>query len=136
MRKILFLLLIFTVVIGSSQAFAAPSNWAVSEVESARENNLVPVNLLNDYQTQITREEFSEMAVMLYEALSGEIARNQFQNPFTDTSNPEVLKAYDLGIVKGFGDGTFRPDRTITREEIAALLFRTHTQLVFQTGPK
>ena len=125
MRKILFLLLIFTVVIGSSQAFAAPSNWAVSEVESARENNLVPVNLLNDYQTQITREEFSEMAVMLYEALSGEIARNQSQNPFTDTSNPEVLKAYDLGIVKGFGDGTFRPDRTITREEIAALLFRT-----------
>ena len=125
MRKILFLLLIFTLVIGSSQAFAAPSNWAVSEVESARENNLVPVNLLNDYQTQITREEFSEMAVMLYEALSGEIARNQSQNPFTDTSNPEVLKAYDLGIVKGFGDGTFRPDRTITREEIAALLFRT-----------
>jgi hypothetical protein len=112
-------------VIGSNQAFAAPSNWAVSEVESARENNLVPVNLLNDYQTQITREEFSEMAVMLYEALSGEIARNQSQNPFTDTSNPEVLKAYDLGIVKGFGDGTFRPDRTITREEIAALLFRT-----------
>jgi len=125
MRKILFLLLIFTVLIGSNQAFAAPSNWAVSEVESARENNLVPVNLLNDYQTQITREEFSEMAVMLYEALSGEIARNQSQNPFTDTSNPEVLKAYDLGIVKGFGDGTFRPDRTITREEIAALLFRT-----------
>lgn len=125
MRKLLLLALIFTIVIGSGQALAAPSEWAVGEVEKAMENNLIPSNLLGEYQNKITREEFSEMAVMLYEELSGEVARNQSANPFNDTSNPEVLKAYDLGIVKGFGDGTFRPSRTITREEIAALLFRT-----------
>lgn len=125
MKRILFLVLIITLVLGTTQAFAAPSQWAIAEVDEARENNLVPLNLLRDYQNKITREEFSEMAVRLYETLSGEVAKNQSKNPFTDTSNPEVMKAYDLGIVKGFGDGTFRPKQTITREEIAALLFRT-----------
>src|SRR5690554_4068955 len=125
MKKLIFVLLILTIVISSTQAIAAPSQWAVAEVQKARENNLVPANLLGDYQKNITREEFSEMAVRLHEALSGEISRNSSENPFTDTSNPEVLKAYELGIVKGFGDGTFRPGKTITREEIAALLFRT-----------
>lgn|SRR5690554_270359 len=125
MKKLIFVLLILTIVISSTQAIAAPSQWAVAEVQKARENNLVPANLLGDYQKNITREEFSEMAVRLHEALSGEISRNSSENPFTDTSNSEVLKAYELGIVKGFGDGTFRPGKTITREEIAALLFRT-----------
>jgi len=125
MRKLLFLLLIFTMVIGSTQSMAAPSEWAVPEVERAKDNNLVPINLMSNYQNKITREEFSEMAIRLYEALSGKVARNQSENPFSDTSNPEVLKAYDLGIVKGYGDSTFRPAKTITREEIAALLFRT-----------
>jgi hypothetical protein len=39
-----------------------------------------------------------------------------------------VAWASSAGIVTGFGDGTFRPDAGITREEIAAMLHR-HSQL-------
>ncbi len=125
MKKLLTLLLILIMLAGSTQALAAPSQWAVAEVETAQDYNLVPQSLLSNYQSNITREEFSEMVIRLYEALSGNVARNESGNPFSDTTNPEVLKAYDLGIVEGLGDGTFRPKSTITREAIAALLFRT-----------
>jgi hypothetical protein len=30
-------------------------------------------------------------------------------NPFKDTTNPEILKAYDLKIVKGTSADTFSP---------------------------
>ncbi|MCL2408929.1 MAG: S-layer homology domain-containing protein [Oscillospiraceae bacterium] len=36
-----------------------------------------------------------------------------------------VAWAYDAGFVKGYDDGTFRPDNPITRQEFAALLART-----------
>jgi hypothetical protein len=32
--------------------------------------------------------------------------------------------AYGAGIINGYGDGTFRPDASITREEIAVMLMR------------
>lgn len=125
MRKITLFWIIVAMMMGSVGVVAAPSNWAVGEIEKAREQNLVPRNILGDYQKSITREEFSEMSVMLYEALSGNIAENKSENPFVDTLNPEVLKAYDLGIVKGTGQGRFMPDSSITREEIAVMFFRT-----------
>ena len=35
-----------------------------------------------------------------------------------------VSWAVEQGIVKGMGDGTFAPDRAVTREELAAMLYR------------
>ena len=35
-----------------------------------------------------------------------------------------VAWAYEIGLAEGYEDGTFRPDRTATREELAAFLFR------------
>lgn len=70
MKKKLLLVLIFTLILSSGISFAAPSNWAIQEVEKAIELNLVPQILLKDYQENISREEFSEMVLNLYEALS------------------------------------------------------------------
>jgi hypothetical protein len=39
-----------------------------------------------------------------------------------------IIRASSAGIVTGFGDGTFRPDAGVTREQIAAMLHR-HSQL-------
>ena len=125
MKRFLVLLITVTILLSGSLGFAEPSSWALKEIERAKEENLVPEDLLSNYQDNITREEFCEITVKLYQSISGEIIKPEFENPFTDTSNPEVIKAYNLGIVGGVGEGKFAPDNTITREEIAVMFFRT-----------
>jgi len=102
-----------------------PSSWAKAEIDKAKEIGIVPERILGDYGSSITREEFSEVAVSLYEALSGKKAVLQGDNPFTDTQNVKVIIANDLGIVKGIGDGRFAPELMITRQEISVMLYRT-----------
>jgi hypothetical protein len=104
---------------------SVPSNWAKPEIEKAEAYELVTEKLLGKYQNHITREEFSELAVRLYEALSGKSARIPEVNPFVDTSNPEVLKANLLGIVYGISEKSFSPNNPISRQEIAVMFYRT-----------
>ncbi|MBQ6845721.1 MAG: S-layer homology domain-containing protein, partial [Oscillospiraceae bacterium] len=43
---------------------------------------------------------------------------------FNDTDNQEILKAYNLGIVKGVSSNQFAPYNNITRQEICVMLVR------------
>jgi hypothetical protein len=43
--------------------------------------------------------------------------------------------AAENGLVNGYGDGTFRPNRSITREEMAALLHRYMNYLGYEFTP-
>lgn len=45
-------------------------------------------------------------------------------NPFTDTYDAEVLKAYNLGITNGTSETTFSPEELITREQMATMMTR------------
>lgn len=102
-----------------------PSTWAKAKIDEAIAAKLLPEGIQGAYRSNITREEFSEVAVNLYEALSGQVGAAQGENPFTDTENTKVRIANDLGIVKGVGDGLFAPDNEITRQEISVMLYRT-----------
>jgi hypothetical protein len=44
--------------------------------------------------------------------------------PFDHWSSPYVEAARANGALSGYPDGTFRPNKTITRAEIAAAIFR------------
>ena len=44
--------------------------------------------------------------------------------PFADTSNIYAAVLSDHGIVEGYEDGTFRPDRSLTRAELSAIVWR------------
>ncbi|SCG84434.1 putative lipoprotein yafL [Proteiniborus sp. DW1] len=102
-----------------------PSEWAKIHIEKAKGNNLIPETLQSRYRANITREEFCQVVINLYEALSGKEGILPEKNPFTDTKNTQILKAYQLGIVKGKGNGKFDPYNTITREEISVMLYQT-----------
>ncbi|WP_058301332.1 S-layer homology domain-containing protein [Gorillibacterium timonense] len=105
--------------------FKDASNWALVDLRSARTSGLtLPVQDLS-YNKAITREKFCEIAVKLYEKLAQKSAPSSSKNTFEDTSNPEILKAYELGIVKGTSKTTFSPQANITREEVATMLKRT-----------
>ena len=100
-----------------------PSSWAESEVNSAKNAGLVTDSVTEDYQANITREQFCEMVVKLYEKITGKKAKRGYIS-FDDTYNDEILKAANLGIVNGYSEDTFAPHDYITREQIAAMLVR------------
>lgn len=110
--------------LGLQSYYQNASSWAFEELDRAVELRLISDNIRDDMKKEITREEFSEVAVRLYELLTDNTVsiNGQF---FTDTTNQAVLKAAKLGIVKGIGEGKFVPNNPVTRQEIAVMLRRT-----------
>lgn len=102
------------------------SDWAKTEIEKARDLDLIPTVLQGqDLTRPITRLEFAAVCVKVFENLSGAQALPAVVNPFTDTSYPEVLKAYNAGITVGTSATTFSPDALLDREQCATMLTRT-----------
>lgn len=106
-------------------AWSEASSWATGELTKANSTGLIPDILKGaDLTKPITREEFCELALLLYEKSTGKSPAPVSPNPFTDTKNPQVLKAFALGITTGTSATTFSPQVLINREQCAAMLFR------------
>ncbi|MDF2891163.1 MAG: hypothetical protein K0R80_1530 [Clostridia bacterium] len=100
------------------------STWAEKELTEAYDYGMTYTTVMQSFQKPITREEFCTLAIKLYEKLSDKKAVPS-SNPFKDTTNPEILKAYELKIVKGTSVDTFSPLNKITRQEICVMIYRT-----------
>lgn len=101
------------------------SSWAVSELQKAENYGLIPDMLKGaDMMKPISREEFCELSVLLYEKASKQLAQPASPNPFVDTQNAQILKAFQLGITNGISSTSFEPKTLINREQCAAMLFR------------
>lgn len=97
--------------------------WAKEYVLNCLNLGLVSDKLQLKFKEDITREEFCEIIIKLYEMKTGlTIDINKIKNPFTDTNNKSILKAYSLGIVLGREPNKFKPNSFITREEAAVIL--------------
>ncbi len=104
---------------------ASGSTWASAELAQADALGLIPDVLLDaDLTTDITRAEFAAVAVKVYEALSGTAALPALANPFTDTTDVEILKAYNIGAVNGTSATTYSPNDLLNREQAATMLTR------------
>ena len=102
-----------------------PSEWAEDYISEAERKGLITDRIQGDYKDSITREEFSELAVILYETLSRKEVTPQVDNPFVDTNNPKIVVANQLGLVNGKGEGNFSPYGEINREEVSTVLYKT-----------
>lgn len=122
-KRIILCVLVFAMLM-STEAFAFElHDWAVSEFELARGVGLVTENAyLLEYDSDITRVRFCELAVRLYDSLAEKKSRSSSEHPFEDTQNSSVNKAYGLGIVSGISESEFGPYLNITREQIALML--------------
>ncbi len=106
-------------------AWGKASPWAEEELKKADDLGLIPESLRGgDLTRPITRAEFAAVSVKVYEALSGTKAIPAVNNPFTDTKDVEVLKAYNLGITAGTADDKFSPGVLLNREQMATMLTR------------
>ena len=108
-----------------------PSRW---ELDKANKLDVIPeIFKKQDLTQNITRKEFAHVAVKLYEKLTGNKATAVANNPFKDTDDVEVLKAYNIGITQGTGADTFTPDALITREQMATMMTRALTKAGIDT---
>ncbi len=101
------------------------SEWAKPELQQAQELGLIPDCLDGaDLKGHITRAEFAAVCVKTYEELAGTAALPSVVNPFTDTADIEVLKAYNINVVNGTSATTYSPAGLLTREQMATMLTR------------
>ncbi|NPV93325.1 MAG: S-layer homology domain-containing protein [Firmicutes bacterium] len=114
--------------------YANASSWATAGLDKASGLGLIPDILKGaDLTRPITRKEFAAVSVKLYEKLSGKTAMPAAVNPFKDTNDPEVLKAYHVDITSGIAADKFGPDVVLNREQAAAMLTRVFKK-VFVPG--
>lgn len=108
-------------------AFKGASSWAAAELEKAAGYGFITDSIKDNMSAPITREEFAEVAVKLYEKYTGKQAVTGDMSVFSDTSNPEIFKAYNLKIVNGtdIAKKLFTPKGSVNRQQVAAMLFRT-----------
>jgi len=110
--------------VGNTAYYSGASDWATAELDKAVKYGLITPSIKDKMSEPITREEFAELAVLLYEKTTGKTVQPESPNPFTDTNNPEILKAYKLGIVTGVGNNKFDPKALTNREQVATMLSR------------
>lgn len=118
---------------GASDPADTPADWAQPEIVSAFEQALIPLSLAGNYGANITRAEFCNLIVALFESkfdseisdILSEKGLSADKSVFTDCTAYNVQAAYALGIVSGRGGGIFDPNGEITRQEAAVMLTNT-----------
>lgn len=115
-------------------ASEGPSSWAEKEYNIAVSKSYITDRLKTNLQQPITRLEFVELIVKSYEKVMGEISNiTDEDNPFTDTTNLNVVKAYKMGFVTGVTETTFAPDTSINREQLLVMFVRMNTGIEERT---
>lgn len=110
-------------------AYSNVSFWAAEAVDSMAELGFLPESMKNaDMSMPITRQQMCQMAVLVYNQIMGTPGFGPSgANYFSDTTDPAVAYAFEQGIVSGYGDGTFRPDNYLSREEFFKITYNMMT---------
>ena len=121
------------------------SDWSKPEIQKAAACNLLPYELTDKYQSNITRKEFCDLIYRLiatefspdsdsrmgqWSAIESVIYERQLTDKvnsvsFSDCEDYKIKFLSGADIIYGMGDGTFAPDESITREQAATILYRT-----------
>ena len=87
----------------------------------------MPSQVDSAFDTAITREDFCSLAAAVYRAWEKKDALTAYTSSrvsFSDTDNADVLLCASAGVVNGVGNGKFAPQKNITRQEAASMLYR------------
>lgn len=115
--------------------YRQPSTWAKDEVLEASKMNLNNMEIITGYHGDITRAEFAKLMVQAYFKYAWQAKEvnkyipsdweDDIFNDIDDVVNKNYITwAYYLDITNGTGDNKFSPDKKITRQEIATMLYR------------
>lgn len=101
------------------------NDWYYSSVTSLKQLGILSGKAAGRFEpnAQLTRAEALKVAL----AVANIAPTAKYTGNFTDVSRtawyaPVIATAVQRGIVRGYGDGTFRPDSPVNRAEIVAML--------------
>ena len=110
-------------VASAAQFYSGVADWFEPSLREMQELNLLPPSFFGfDLSKDITRGEMCELAVYALERITGYAIIPEYDNYFSDTKEEFILKAYELGIVKGYPDGSFQPEDKLTRQEFFQII--------------
>lgn len=125
-RRICALILCLALCLGMGAevlAYTGVSGWAQEDVDAADKLGIIPASLEKKALSgAMSRLEMCHMAVNTFEEITGTSLYPAKLNHFSDTKDADVCVAFELGLVNGLPDGTFRPSQTITRQEFAKII--------------
>ncbi|WP_165861229.1 family 10 glycosylhydrolase [Paenibacillus paeoniae] len=104
------------------------SHWAKASIEEAVKRGIVMGYEDGTFrpQAQVTRAQFVTLLMRAFEGESAAAPAVSFKDEgsIPDWAKASVKKAVALGLLTGYADGTFRPDKAISRSEMTALIVR------------
>ncbi|MBE6914109.1 MAG: bifunctional metallophosphatase/5'-nucleotidase [Ruminococcaceae bacterium] len=95
---------------------ATGANWSKATIAKAASLGLVSVDL--DGTQPISRLDFCKVAANLYD-----VEPSVKESAFTDCDNAYVTALVKAGVINGMGGTIFAPDATLTRAQIAKILY-------------
>jgi len=98
-------------------------DWYAGFVASAQSAGIIGNDAFRP-NDRITREEMCELLAAFYENKNGEIPADEAEFTDFDTVNNKdaVNKAYALGFISGYEDGSFKPMQNMTRAEAVTVV--------------
>lgn len=112
-------------VLGLKPEVGQGNNWTQPVITQAANLGLTSAN--TDPNVPMTR---AGMAVLIAKALKIEPLKGDAKAPFNDISGLDeqtqglLAALYKAGVFEGYPDGTFAPDRSLSRAEMALLIER------------
>lgn len=97
------------------------SHWARNFLNLALEEGIISRGEITDLDVPISR---ALMAKIVVKAM--DLSRLYNDSPFPDTTNVYAQTLYDYGISDGYSDGTFGPNRSLTRAELSTIVCRMY----------
>lgn len=108
------------------------SSWALDEVRQADWIGIFPDSLRHvDLRENIMRAEFAAVSVNTYVLLARQTVQPYSPNPFSNTNDADVLRAYAAQLTDGMGGGKFSPNTLLTREQGATMLARAYKHALY-----
>ena len=132
MKKILAMFAVFFMMSAFNASNAAvysdvpADHWANTEITAVVNDNVLPLLKKNTYfpEQEVSRSDFNSA---LLRTLGHRNTTISEENPFSDVCSSradygDILLSSKLGLIYGYNDGTFKPDRIMTKAEAASVI--------------
>jgi len=107
----------------------SPNYWAYQSIQALSQQNIISGYSDNTFRPDnpVTRAEFATMIIKSLNKEGMPIARRaDFSDvPSSFWAYDNIQRAYGLGLISGFPNGTFGPSGYITKAEVLAILSKT-----------